>query len=99
MEISMKAVLTKIVSMAMVCILSQMEIFTKANSYKDYNMVEAFILTLEPVLMKDNGLMEERKGKDLCMHMETIMKVNGTPLKLAQANILGRMEIHLKVHS
>jgi hypothetical protein len=67
--------------MAMGYIIFQMEIFTKENSSKGFNMEEVFIRMLEHALTKENGCMDARKEREYFGHMETIMKANGIQLK------------------
>ncbi len=59
-------------------------------------MEEEYILMLELVVIKDNGIMDEKKEKEFGMHTEICMKENGIKLSLVQENTDGIMVIVFK---
>jgi hypothetical protein len=59
-------------------------------------MEEEYILMLELVVIKENGLMDAKKEKEFWTHMEICMKENGIKLNLVQENTYGIMVIVFK---
>jgi hypothetical protein len=82
--------------MVMGFILFQMETNIKGNFLKVYNMAEECIPMEEEIIFKDSGLMEEKKEKDLCMHMEIVIKESGIQIRLGMVGIFLRTETTLK---
>lgn len=64
METLMKGILIRMFLMDMEFIPFQMATCMKDNFQKGFNMEEGYIVMLELVLTKANGLMEEKEGED-----------------------------------